>query len=107
MARIENIIVTVRVAPDFGLGVTTQLNERLSVTFMQDPVRMIPVQGRAVADYKGRYPDSRLKTSLKNGLRCFLQSTGLTKYSMWTQIIGAVTNIILDPFFIFGWCGIR
>ena len=27
----------------------------------------------------------------------FLQSTGLTKYSMWTQIIGAVTNIILDP----------
>ena len=32
----------------------------------------------------------------------FLQSTGLTKYSMWTQIIGAVTNIILDPFFIFG-----
>ena len=37
---------------------------------------MIPVQDRAVADYKGRYPDSRLKTSLKNGLRCFLQSTG-------------------------------
>ena len=36
----------------------------------------------------------------------FLQSTGLTKYSMWTQIIGAVTNIILDPFFIFGWCGL-
>lgn len=36
----------------------------------------------------------------------FLQSSGLTKYSMWTQIIGAVTNIILDPFFIFGWCGL-
>ena len=29
-----------------------------------------------------------------------LQSTGLTKLSMWTQIAGAVTNIILDPFFI-------
>ena len=36
----------------------------------------------------------------------FLQSTGLTKYSMWTQIIGAVINIVLDPFFIFGWCGL-
>ncbi len=35
-----------------------------------------------------------------------LQSTGLTKLSMWTQIIGAVTNIILDPFFIYGWCGL-
>ncbi len=36
----------------------------------------------------------------------FLQSTGLTKLSMWTQISGAVVNIILDPFFIFGWCGL-
>ena len=35
-----------------------------------------------------------------------LQSTGLTRLSMWTQIIGAVTNIILDPFFIYGWCGL-
>ena len=35
-----------------------------------------------------------------------LQSTGLTKLSMWTQMIGAVTNIILDPFFIFGWWGL-
>ena len=31
-----------------------------------------------------------------------LQSTGLTRLSMWTQMFGAVTNIILDPFFIFG-----
>ena len=40
---------------------------------------------------------------------CFerlLQSTGLSRLSMWTQLIGAVTNIILDPFFIFGWCGL-
>ena len=35
-----------------------------------------------------------------------LQSTGLSKLSMWTQMLGAVTNIILDPFFIFGWCGL-
>lgn len=35
-----------------------------------------------------------------------LQSTGQTKLSMWAQIIGAVANIILDPFFIYGWCGL-
>ena len=35
-----------------------------------------------------------------------LQSTGLSTLSMWTQMLGAVTNIVLDPFFIFGWCGL-
>ena len=35
-----------------------------------------------------------------------LQSTGQTRLSMWTQMVGAVTNIILDPFLIFGWCGL-
>ena len=39
-------------------------------------------------------------------LERLLQSTGQTRLSMWTQMIGAVTNIILDPFFIFGWCGL-
>ncbi len=34
-----------------------------------------------------------------------LQSTGKTVYSMITQIIGAVINIILDPIFIFGLFG--
>ncbi len=40
---------------------------------------------------------------------CFerlLQSTGLSRLAMWTQMIGAITNIILDPFFIFGWLGL-
>ena len=35
-----------------------------------------------------------------------LQSTGQTKLSMWAQMIGAGTNILLDPFFIYGWCGL-
>jgi len=40
---------------------------------------------------------------------CFeklLQSTAKTGLSMVTQIVGAVTNIILDPVFIFGWFGL-
>lgn len=32
-----------------------------------------------------------------------MQSTGRSKLSMWTQLIGAVANIILDPILIFGW----
>ena len=30
-----------------------------------------------------------------------LQATGQTRLSMWTQMAGALTNILLDPFFIF------
>ena len=35
-----------------------------------------------------------------------LQSTGRTVLSMVTQGVGAITNIILDPIFIFGWFGV-
>ena len=35
-----------------------------------------------------------------------LQSTGKTIYTMVTQLIGAIINLILDPIFIFGWFGI-
>lgn len=35
-----------------------------------------------------------------------LQATGRTFYTMITQGLGAVINIILDPIFIFGWLGI-
>lgn len=35
----------------------------------------------------------------------FLQATGRTVYSMITQLVGAITNIILDPILIFGLLG--
>ena len=34
-----------------------------------------------------------------------LQSTGKTIYTMVTQLIGAIINLILDPILIFGWFG--
>lgn len=34
-----------------------------------------------------------------------LQATGRSMYSMVSQIAGALTNIVLDPVFIFGWAG--
>ena len=35
-----------------------------------------------------------------------LQSSGRTFYTMITQGVGAIVNIVLDPVFIFGWFGI-
>lgn len=35
-----------------------------------------------------------------------LQATGRSKYTMISQGVGAVVNIILDPIFIFGWFGL-
>ncbi len=35
-----------------------------------------------------------------------LQSTGRTVYSMYTQAVGAIINIILDPILIHGWFGL-
>ena len=32
-----------------------------------------------------------------------MQATGKSGLSMWTQLVGAITNIILDPILIFGW----
>lgn len=35
-----------------------------------------------------------------------LQATGRSLYSTIAQIFGAVLNIVLDPFLIYGWCGL-
>ena len=35
-----------------------------------------------------------------------LQATGRTFHTMITQSLGAITNIVLDPVFIFGWFGV-
>jgi putative MATE family efflux protein len=39
-------------------------------------------------------------------LERLLQSTGKTFYSMISQTVGAITNIIMDPILIFGLCGL-
>ena len=54
---------------------------------------------------------TRICLGLSVGLFCqfcferLLQSTGRTTLAMLTQLIGAITNIVLDPIFIFGLCG--
>ena len=67
------------------------------------------IDDAAVRDYAGSYLEIVSVGSIflyfEITFERFLQSSSLTKLSMWTQMVGAVTNIVLDPFFIYGWCG--
>lgn len=68
------------------------------------------IDDAAVRDYAGSYLEivsiGSVFLYFEITFERFLQSSSLTKLSMWTQMAGAVTNIVLDPFFIYGWCGL-
>lgn len=53
-------------------------------------------------DYLNIYVIGTIFVQLTLGLNSFISTQGYAKYSMLTVIIGAVTNIVLDPIFIFG-----
>ena len=53
-------------------------------------------------DYMNIYCVGTLFTQLTLGLNAFITAQGYAKTSMYTVLIGAVCNIILDPIFIFG-----
>lgn len=60
------------------------------------------------------YGDTYLRICLIGSLGVFgqvtferlLQGTGRTVYSMISQLVGAIINIVLDPILIFGWFGV-
>lgn len=35
----------------------------------------------------------------------YFTGLGLTRVVFWANLVGNVINVVLDPFFIFGWCG--
>lgn len=53
-------------------------------------------------DYMAIYAAGTIFVQLSLGLNAFITAQGFAKTSMTTVLIGAVTNIILDPIFIFG-----
>ena len=53
-------------------------------------------------DYMGIYSLGTIFVMISLGLNAFITTQGFSKISMINVIIGAVTNIILDPIFIFG-----
>ena len=77
----------------------------LSRAFFMSQAKSVPEIGEMGTAY------TRICLGLSVGLFCqfcferLLQSTGRTVLAMATQMIGAVINIVLDPVFIFGLCG--
>jgi len=73
--------------------------------FVARPFFMIQSETREILDYGISYSMICLIGSAGIFFQfCFerlLQSTGRTSYAMISQIVGAITNIILDPIFIF------
>lgn len=53
-------------------------------------------------DYMTIYTVGTIFVQLTLGLNAFISAQGFSKISMLTVVIGAVTNIVLDPIFIFG-----
>ena len=53
-------------------------------------------------DYIGIYALGTIFVQLTLGMNVFISTQGFSKVSMMTVMIGAVTNIVLDPIFIFG-----
>lgn len=53
-------------------------------------------------NYMTIYAIGTLFVQLTLGLNAFISAQGFSKISMLTVVIGAVTNIVLDPIFIFG-----
>lgn len=53
-------------------------------------------------DYMTIYAIGTIFVQLTLGLNAFISAQGFSKMSMLTVVIGAVTNILLDPIFIFG-----
>ena len=77
--------------------------------FLGRPFFELQTQNQAIVDYGSAY----IGICLGLSVACFsqfcperlLQSTGRTGLAMTTQIIGALTNIVLDPILIFGLLG--
>lgn len=54
------------------------------------------------SDYMGIYLIGTISVQLALGLNSFISTQGFATISMATVLIGAVTNIVLDPVFIYG-----
>ncbi len=77
--------------------------------FLSRPFFLAQTHETEIVEYGTQY--ARICLLLSFGLftqfycERLLQSTGRTKLSMLTQLIGAIINIVLDPILIFGLCG--
>ncbi|MBQ3425777.1 MAG: MATE family efflux transporter [Clostridia bacterium] len=77
--------------------------------FLSRPFYNIQNAGEVITNYGVEYLQTIMMLSFGVYAQVLFErmliSTGRTKYSMITQMIGAVTNLILDPIMIFGLLG--
>ena len=52
-------------------------------------------------DYMDIYSKGTIFVMISIGLNSFITTQGFSKYSMFNVMVGAITNIVLDPLFIF------
>ena len=77
--------------------------------FLVEPFYLAQTKDAVIIEYGAQY--LRIVCMFSFGIyfqfifERLLQSTGNTFYSMITQLVGAVINLILDPVLIFGLCG--
>lgn len=80
----------------------------LGIFYSDDIIRIQGAEGRTLAygiDYLSIICICSLGMFMQMMFERLLQSTGRTFYSMITQSVGAIINIILDPILIFGYFG--
>ena len=92
------------------LAVATYLVFLLVGLFIARPFYLGQTKDAQIVDYGVQYLSIvcifSIGMLMQVMLEKLLQSTGKTVYSMITQIVGAVTNIIFDPILIFGLFGL-
>lgn len=86
-----------------SLGVTV-----LGITFLEPLVRLLGASGAVLPyarDYLSVILYGSVFQSISFGLNHMIRAQGNPKIAMATMLIGAITNIVLDPIFIFvlGW----
>lgn len=75
-----------------------------SFLFMRPMLMLFGASGATIGyatDYMEIYAAGTIFVQLTLGMNVFITAQGFSKISMMTVVIGAVTNIVLDPVFIF------
>lgn len=88
-----------------ALFITSVILTVLVLLFLEPLLMMFGASSKTIGyagDYMRIYALGTVFVQMTLGLNAFISAQGFSKISMMTVIIGAVTNIVLDPVFIFG-----
>lgn len=87
-----------------ALAVLSVVLTILSFAFMRPMLMLFGASGATIGyamDYMKIYAAGTVFVQLTLGMNAFISAQGFAKVGMMTVVIGAATNIVLDPIFIF------